>query len=181
MPYTLLPNGVGSFGVLVPVGSLTGESRLPWTKSLDLRVAQGIQAGRFTWTVYADARNLFSFTNHVGAYAETGSDQNGFFRANVLGPELASLAAEAQAQPVSKLNPDGSIDLGDCTQWSATTASTINCVALQRVEQRFGNGDHVYTVAEQNKALGAYFDAFFGAWLFRGPGRTLRVGLELAL
>jgi len=38
----------------------------------------------------------------------------------------------------------------------------------------------VYTVAEQTKALGAYFDAFFGAWRFHGAGRTVRVGLELA-
>src|SRR5260370_19280554 len=70
--------------------------------------------------------------------------------------------------------------VGDCTQWNATAASTIDCVALQRVEQRFGNGDHVYTIAEQTKALGAYFDAFFGAWRFHGAGRTVRVGLELA-
>jgi len=102
------------------------------------------------------------------------------FRAILLSPEFGSLAFEAQSQPVSKLNSDGSINLGDCTQWTATASSTIDCVALQRVEQRFGNGDHIYTVAEQNKAMGAYFDAFFGAWRFHGPGRTVRVGLELA-
>ncbi len=183
LPYQRLANtGTGlTISDQIPFGlDVPGTSRLPWTKSLDLRVVKGIRAGRFMWTVYVDARNLLNFTNRIGAYAETGTDENALFRATVLAPELGGLAAEAQSQPVSKLNPDGSIDVTDCTQWTATTASTINCVALQRVEQRFGNGDHLYTVAEQTRALGAYFDAFFGAWRFHGPGRTLRVGLELA-
>ncbi len=184
IPYSLLVNmgtGLTVPGELPPLGvDLQGEGRLPWTKSVDLRVTKGILAGRFTWTLYADARNLLNFTNHIGAYAETATDNNALFRANVLSPEVASMALEAQAQPVSKLNSDGSINLGDCTQWTGTSSSTIDCVALQRVEQRFGNGDHVYTVAEQTKALGAYFDAFFGAWRFHGAGRTVRVGLELA-
>lgn len=183
IPYPLLVNtgtGLTVPGELSLSAGSVDDTKLPWTKSLDLKVAKGIRAGRFAWTLYADARNLLNFTNHIGAYAETGTDENNLFRANVLAPELGNLATEAQSQPVSKLNADGSIDLGDCTQWTANAASTINCVALQRVEQRFGNGDHVYTVAEQSKALGAYFDAFFGAWRFHGPGRTLRIGLELA-
>jgi hypothetical protein len=51
---------------------------------------------------------------------------------------------------------------------------------LRCVAARGAAGDHVYTVAEQTKALGDYLDAFFGAWRFHGPGRTVRVGLELA-
>ena len=50
---------------------------------------------------------------------------------------------------------------------------------LRRVETRFGNGDGLYTLAEQQRALNTYFDSFAGSWRFHGPGRTVRVGMEL--
>jgi hypothetical protein len=52
-------------------------------------------------------------------------------------------------------------------------------VALQRVEQRFGNGDGLYTLTEQTSAFNAYYDSFFGPWRFHGPGRTARIGIQL--
>jgi hypothetical protein len=55
----------------------------------------------------------------------------------------------------------------------------VNCAALRLVERRFGNGDGLYDVTEQTAALNAYFDAFFGAWRFYGPGRVARIGVEL--
>lgn len=152
--------------------------RFPWTKTIDLRLEKRVVAGGVAWTVYGDVRNLLNFHNQIGGYAATGSDQNPTLRAQVLAPEFTNLANEAQSQGM--LNGDGSINLADCTQWNGSATETINCVALQRVERRFGDGDHVYTVAEQARALSAYYDAFFGAWTFHGPARTLRVGLELA-
>jgi len=49
------------------------------------------------------------------------------------------------------------------------------------VERRFGDGNGLYTLTEQQRALNAFYDAFFGAWRFYGPGRTLRFGVELEL
>jgi TonB-dependent receptor-like protein len=157
-----------------------GGDRFPWTKTVDLRLSRPVRAGGIAWTLYADARNLFNTHNQTGGYSSNGKDEEPGVRAAVLGPEVTSLAVEAQAQPSSMLNADGSINLGDCTQWSSSAAATVDCVALQRVEQRFGDGDHLYTVAEQDRALNAYFDAYFGAWRFHGPARTIRLGLEVA-
>jgi hypothetical protein len=55
----------------------------------------------------------------------------------------------------------------------------VNCVALVRVERRFGNGDQVFTLAEQQATFEAYYRDFFGAWRFSTPGRTIRFGTEL--
>jgi hypothetical protein len=52
---------------------------------------------------------------------------------------------------------------------------------LTRVERRFGNGDGLFTLVEQQRAFNAYYDDFFGAWRFYGAGRTLRLGMELEL
>ena len=54
-------------------------------------------------------------------------------------------------------------------------------MALTRVERRFGDGNGLYNLAEQDRALNAYYDAFFGPYLFYGSGRTLRFGVELEL
>ena len=72
--------------------------------------------------------------------------------------------------------PDGTIDLPQaCSAWR----TAANCVALQRVENRFGDGDGHYTPAEQRRALDAYYESVYGTWRFHGPARTARLGLEL--
>ncbi len=47
------------------------------------------------------------------------------------------------------------------------------------MEKRFGDGDSTCTPAEETRALDAFYDAFFGSTRLYGPGRTLRIGLEL--
>lgn len=69
------------------------------------------------------------------------------------------------------------MNLSGCATWS----SQLNCVALNRVERRFGNGDELFTLAEQQVAFESYYRDLFGAWRFYAPGRTIRVGMELAL
>ena len=80
-----------------------------------------------------------------------------------------------EAGNAGALGADKSIDLSSCASWS----SQINCVSLRRVEQRFGDGDGVYTLAEQEHALNTYYNSFFGPWRFYAPARSIRVGLEL--
>ena len=51
---------------------------------------------------------------------------------------------------------------------------------LRRTEARFGNGDGTYTLAEQTRALNAYYDAFNGPqWLYGTP-RNVRLGFEVS-
>src|SRR5947199_177509 len=182
LPYTRLVNN-GNGSIAPPVGpGLGGQaaeevnaSHLPTTKTLDLRLTKTFRAvGRDLWA-YADFRNLLNLTNVVALYAETGDVVNDLLKQKVLSPELSTLQAEANS--VGALNPDGSINLsGDCNAWGIPW----DCVALRRVEARFGNGDLLYTPAEQTRAFDTYYNSFFGPWRFHGPARTVRVGVEVA-
>ncbi|HTR21568.1 MAG TPA: hypothetical protein VMH88_12000 [Gemmatimonadales bacterium] len=162
-------------GPIFPSG---GGEQLPATQAFDLRLAKTIHTGRVSWLVYLDARNLFAFNSQIGAWTATGNTTNSLYEQQLLAPEYSNLQVEAQANGVTL--PGGDIDLRpDCSTWTATTGGPVNCVALRRVEQRFGNGDGVYTLSEQTRALTAFYDSFYGAWRFYGPGRTLRLALAL--
>jgi hypothetical protein len=179
LPYTRLQNaGFGTVAPGLPAGRLDeniNASRLPWTRRLDLRLTRVVRAGGRAWTVYADVRNALNFRDIVALFAETGSVVNDRHRFEVLAAEYAGLRAEAGA--AGALLPDTTINLSSCGSWS----KPVNCVALTRVERRFGDGNGLYTLTEQQRALNAYYDDFFGAWRFYGPGRTLRFGVELEL
>jgi hypothetical protein len=54
-----------------------------------------------------------------------------------------------------------------------------SCVYLIRAEQRFGNGDGLYTVEEQNRAFSAYYNSFRNRNFFTDQPRRVRLGLEV--
>ncbi|MGH7613845.1 MAG: TonB-dependent receptor domain-containing protein [Gemmatimonadales bacterium] len=177
LPYTRLQNS--GAGIIAPDvdGGIPIEprnsSRLPWTKSLDLTLSKGFLVGRVGGIMYADLRNLFGFTNILGAYAETGAVENGVYEQALASPELVGLQNEASSN--NALLPDGTVDLNACATWFLP----VNCVALQRVERRFGDGDGLYSTTEQVQAFNAYYDSFFGPWRFYGPARAVRIGIQL--
>jgi hypothetical protein len=169
---TLAPGPLGPGGPAEPINT----SRLPWTKRFDLRITKTVQAGGRAWTVYADLRNVLNFRNTLALFGETGGVVNDQHRAVALSAEYLNLKSEAQGN--GALEPDGAtVNLTGCSTW----ANSANCVALMRVERRFGDGNGLYTLAEQDRALNAYYDAFFGPSQFYGSGRTLRFGVELEL
>jgi hypothetical protein len=176
--YTPLVNN--GFGIIAP-GQSGGQSHLPWSKWLDLRIAKTVRTGGHDWSVYVDARNLLNVANLRSVFAETGDTTNFKHRALLIGDpnfangEYALLWDEAQS--AGALGPGNSVDLTGCAGWSRPA----DCVALTRVERRFGNGDGIFTLAEQQRTFNAFYDDFFGAWRFYAPGRTIRVGMELAL
>src|SRR5882762_799877 len=150
LPYTrLVNNGDGqtashlSFGLggRTPPGERLNSFEMPWTKNVDLRVNKGVRIGRLDATLYADVRNLFNFRNIVNLFAETGDVRNDFHREKTIGSpekvsgEYASLWGEAR--DAGALGADKSVDLTSCSAW----ATQLNCLSLQRVESRFGNGD----------------------------------------
>jgi hypothetical protein len=150
---------------------------LPWSKSLDLRLGKELRASGVRGVVYADVRNLLNLHGILSVFTETGGQTNSLFRDRVLTPEFAILHDEAQVS--GRLLANDAVDLRpDCATWSSG-GGPVNCVALRRVEQRFGNGDGVYDLTEQTTALNAYYESFFGAWRFNEPGRIIRIGMEL--
>jgi hypothetical protein len=56
-------------------------------------------------------------------------------------------------------------------------------VYLTRAEERFGDGDHVFSVSEQRRASNSFYAVGerggLGPQRFVEPGRWLRVGLEV--
>ena len=177
-----LPYSPG-FGVtttgFIPFGpGLVSLSRLPWSKNIDARFGKALQLGRARGTLYADVRNLVNLHSALGAFVRTGAQSDSIDQQLVLSQELGSLYSEAQAN--GRLLANNEVDLRpDCATWT-NGAGPPNCVALRGVEQRFGNGDGVYDFTEQTRALNTYYDSFFGAWQFYEPGRTLRIGVEVA-
>ena len=55
----------------------------------------------------------------------------------------------------------------------------INQYGLLKAEERFGNGDGVFTVEEQREAYGAYYDLFNGRQYFVDSDQSLRLGVEV--
>jgi outer membrane receptor for ferrienterochelin and colicin len=191
LPYTqLVNNGDGqtaprlSFGLggRTPPGERLNSFEMPWTKNIDLRLNKGVRFGRMDATLYADVRNLLNFRNVLGVFAETGDVRNEQFRKKTIGdPDPTVASGEygllwSEAQDAGALNnATKAVDLSSCAAWG----SQINCVSLRRAEARFGNGDGVYTLDEQERALNTFFDAFNGPWIFYAPARQVRLGVEL--
>jgi outer membrane receptor for ferrienterochelin and colicin len=189
LPYTMLENqGAGqtaprlNFGLggRAASGTTLNQFELPWTKNVDMRLNKGLRFGRLDATAYLDVRNLFNFRNIVGVFAETGDVTNEKNKTiSAIGdPALGTVEYGNlwdEAGNAGALGADRSIDLTSCASWS----SQINCVSLRRVEQRFGDGNGVYSLDEQERALNTYYDSFFGPWRFYGAARSIRLGLEL--
>jgi Carboxypeptidase regulatory-like domain/TonB-dependent Receptor Plug Domain len=190
--YTPCRATVGNMGVLSDEGGCpefrgaANSARLPASKQFDLRVTKSFQLGRVGLTAYLDARNLFNFTNVLRVYSVTGSVVNHTEHAMHWTSDSALFASEAQAS--AAFRGDGAIDLGfagavasGCGVWVTADGRTAipNCIYLIRAEERFGDGDHVFTVAEQRRASDAFYQVERGIQNFTQDPRRLRVGVEL--
>ncbi len=185
LPYTRLINtGSGQLAPFLLYG-LTGDavepinsSTMPWNKFLDVRVNKGLRLGRIDWTFFADVRNVLNFRNVTSVFAETGDVTNPKNRKLQLANEAAQLESEATTN--GALLPNGDVDLKTipCSSWSGD-AGPVDCVMLQRTEARFGDGNGIYSVAEQQRALNAWYNSFNGEPRLLGPPRQIRVGAEV--
>jgi hypothetical protein len=50
---------------------------------------------------------------------------------------------------------------------------------LVRTEERFGNGDGTFTVAEQRAAFGSLYDLLYGSQWLQKSNRLLRIGVQV--
>jgi outer membrane receptor for ferrienterochelin and colicin len=191
LPYTRLDptGGTGTLAVRTAFGLVSNatetlnSSALPWTRNVDLRFTKGVKLGGQDLTVFADFRNLLNFKNVVNLFAETGDVVNATHRDQALDVEFQLIETEARNN--GRLLANGDINLvPSCASWTVTGGSNgpvVNCVALRRVEARFGNGDGLYTRAERETAFNAYYDAFNGPFTLYGEPRHIRIGFELNL
>ncbi len=160
--------------------------RLPMFKQFDLRFVKGVNLGRGQLSMYLDARNILNFTNVLTQYVVTRSITSQLEQQDQFSSDSSLYASEAAQNGVYL--PDGSLNLtfggagrSGCSEWVnlGNMPSVPNCIYLLRAEQRWGNGDGIFTLAEQLRASSAlYYTAGAAPTYFYGAGSQLRLGVE---
>lgn len=168
-------------------------ARLPTFKQFDLKFTKGIGLGGLDLTAYLDVRNALNFENILRVYVETDDVVSPREHDRVLNGDLADFANEATVNGIRLEN--GDIDLtfdGQGNQGCANytlengQAAAPSCIYLIRAEQRWGDGDGLLTIEEQTRLSEESLLSFGTATLgprgihtFVGPGRRMRLGLEI--
>jgi hypothetical protein len=158
--------------------------RLPPFKEVNTRFTKSIGLGGLELTSYLDVRNLLNLKNVLQVFAVNGSVRNDLEREANLKADLDDLRTEAGLNDA--LIADSSIVLPaaheECATWISNLefrSAAANCIYLIRAEQRFGNGDGIYTVTEQSRAINTLYDVARGPQQHLGPGRRARIGIEI--
>jgi hypothetical protein len=173
LPYTRLENvGDGQTGppTVAGQGGTPAEdlnaSRGPGILTFDTRITKGFRVFGFGARAFADMRNPFNIANTNRIFMETGELTNNVWY-------------ERQIQALL-LNQTGTGDVRDMdiATWPAENA--VNRHMLRRAEERFGNGDGIFTVEEMTNAWGSYFNYATNSapWRMRTSNQSLRLGLE---
>ncbi len=172
---------------LFPEGLNT--QRLPAFKELNARFTKGFALGGLDLTGYLDVRNLLNFRNVLQVFAVNGNVHNEAERSANLNADLEDLATEGEAN--GALGADGELDLTfgglvdrrtGCGRWVSSRGgapAAANCIYLIRAEQRFGDGDGIYTVEEQSAAINALYDVARDEHQHLGVGRRARIGFQI--
>jgi len=128
-------------------------------------------------------RNLLNFRNVLQVFAVNGDVKNDLERAAHLDADLDDLASERDLNDA--VGPNGAMRLPtaheECATWISTknAPAAANCMYLIRAEQRYGNGDHIFTIDEQTDAINALYDVARGEQQMLGVGRRARLGFEV--
>ncbi|MGE3525544.1 MAG: hypothetical protein AB7I33_06450, partial [Gemmatimonadales bacterium] len=169
------------------IQTVIGGDRLPTYQQLDLKLTKTLQLAGRRVTAYLDARNLLNFENTLAVFSSSKGTTNPAALQARWAQDSAGLATEAQYNGVYNY-PSGDVDLsfggagtGACVNWlnPQFQAAAPNCVYLIRAEERYGNGDHVFSLVEQERASRAAFEATNQPASFLGPPRRLRLGVEI--
>jgi hypothetical protein len=197
-PYTPCDNDNGNDGITAgdgnggsacagPAPSEVNSVRLPSFKQFDLRVTKGFGLRGMDFLAYVDARNALNLTNVLRVFQGTRDVRNAVNQELSFTNDSSSWAREAKNNGVYD---NGNIDLTfgglsdprqGCGPWLAQdgAANPVNCVYLIRAEERFGDGDHVFTLAEQRASSDAEYMVGGGLNNFYGAPRRVRVGLQV--
>ena len=163
------------------------NQRLPTFKQFDMRFVKGFNLGRSQMSLYLDARNILGFTNTLTQFVVTNSitsqiEQQQNFSADSTRNAQEGLGNGVYDEGTGAMNLTfGGAGATGCGDWvnASNAASVPNCVYLIRAEERYGNGDGIYTVEEQLNASNAlYFANQAAPNFFYGAGTQLRLGVE---
>ena len=151
---------------LFPEGLNT--QRLPAFKEINTRFTKGFGLGGLDLTGYLDVRNLLNFRNVIQVFAVNGDVRNDEERTANLEARSGRPGQRARCERRGRCRTARSCcptaQHENCAGWvsSKNRPAAANCMYLIRAEQRFGNGDHVFTVDEQSNAINALYDAARG-------------------
>ena len=140
---------------------------MPWERRIDVRFTKGFRWATRQVRAFADWRNPFNLSNTNQIYLETGDVENDLFRTGAIDQQLSDAAL------------DGDADIDDFNIELEGPDNEFNKFSLIRAEQRFGDGDGIFTVEEQRAAAGAWFDLIRGPQWFRESNQRLRLGIEI--
>ena len=146
-----------------------GALTMPWQIDFDLRLSKGFQLGRgLNLQAFVDLRNPFGISNTRTVFSETGNTSH----------ELAKTEWIASTLRDDRL--DGDFEIRDFDIAMESPENDFNKFMIMRAEERWGNGDGVFTVEEQEIAFSQDWEFAFGEYTMAPSNQSLRVGLRLA-
>jgi hypothetical protein len=190
-PYTRCPGGGGNESMLsgdICLGAFVGDflgARLPSSKHLDLRITRTVEIAGHQVMAYLDGRNILDFENTLRVYAVNGKTSNPAEAQQVYSADSAGFTDVGISNGIYN---NGDLDLtfggagaSGCGNFvnSQFTPSAPDCVYLIRAEERYGDGDHIFTLAEQRAASEAAYRVARGRPTFLGAPRRIRLGLDV--
>jgi outer membrane receptor protein involved in Fe transport len=168
-PQQLLTIGPPSRSAGQAPSSTVSSRETPWTIGFDLRLIKGFTIGSFNTQFFVDWRNPFNLEQRNQVFLETGNEFN----------EPARDAFLFNALSDVRLDGDSSID--DFAIAAESQDNSFNTFMLLRSEERWGNGDGIFTVEEQNVAFGQRYESIRGVEnVFRISNQNLRLGLRVS-
>jgi outer membrane receptor protein involved in Fe transport len=180
-----------SGGVCARGGFVDGlnSARLPTFKTLDMRFVKGFGLGRSQLSLYLDARNLLNFKNVLQEFVVTKDIVSPIEQEDTWRGDSSVFQGEADENGAYD-EDSGDIDLTfsgaanriqACGTWvdQGGAPASLNCAYMVRAEERWGNGDGVFSTAEQRRVSDAlYFANGRGENFFYGQGAKFRLGVE---
>lgn len=158
-------------------------ARLQDFKNLDLRASKGFTLGGLDFTAYTDVRNVLNIENVLSVFAQTGTTNNDRLRGINFRRDSITFARNGITNGIRQ--SDGSLVLpgsdAECFAWRTTgnNPSPPLCHFFRKGEERFGNGDGIYTLEEQRVASEVENLGTFNISRFAGAPRRIRFGMEV--
>ncbi len=142
---------------------------MPWQFEFDIRFTKNFRLGRgLSVQAFVDWRNPFDIARTDYVFAETGDTVHELAKQNWISDGL------------SDPRLDGDTEVRDFDIAAESPENSYNKYMLMRAEQRFGNGDGIYTVEEQSVAFSQDWEWFRGEQVLAPSNQSLRLGLRLA-
>ena len=152
-----------------PARTSIGALQTPWQTRFDIRFTKGFQIGKgWSLQAFVDWRNPFNIGVTRTVFLDTGNPVNERARARLL--------ADAMADP----RLDGDNDIRDFDILAESPETDFNKYMLLRAEERWGNGDGIFTVEEQERSFGQEWEYGAGLARFVPSNQSLRLGLRIA-